>query len=144
MIIRRRRKKNEENIKLLSELKYIGEYIFAFDNICYKSLIENKMPLIKKYISKDWKIKFYIYINPNMDIETDVKFRIEWCRKNKILPYIMRDLTCWDSENKNFYIDLAAYCNQPAWFKKRTFKQFMDIRTNNKDRQKKSVGLYGL
>jgi len=135
---------DEENIKLLSQLKYMGEYIFAFDDIHYEKLIESKIPLIKKYLSKDWKLKFYIYVNPNMDIKNDVIYRVEWCRKNKALPYIMRDLSCWDSKNKDFYIDLAAYCNQPNLFKKLDFKQFIKKRTNNKDRQKKSVELYGL
>jgi len=69
---------DEKNVKLLSELKYIGNYIFAFDNICYKPLIKQKLPLLKKYLPRDWQMKFYIYINPTMDIQSDIKFRIEW------------------------------------------------------------------
>ncbi len=135
---------DEENIKLLSELNYMGEYIFAFDNICYKDLIKQKLTLVKKYISKDWKLKFYIYVSPEMNIKDDVKYRVEFCRENKILPYLMRDITCWDSDKRNFYIDLAAYCNQPSFFKKTTFKQFMDKRTNNLERRKRSVEIYGI
>ena len=134
---------DEENIELLSKLNYIGEYIFAFDNICYKGLIEQKLPMIRKYITKDWKLKFYIYVHPDMKIEDDVKFRIKWCKENKFLPYIMRDITCWNSKKKDLYTDLAAWCNQPSFFKKTTFEQFMKKRTNNIERRKRSIELYG-
>ena len=54
----------------------------------------------------------------------------------------MRDISCWDSEHSKFYIDLAAWCNQPGLFKKLTFQEFIIKRTNNKERQNKSIMLY--
>lgn len=133
---------NNKNAKILSELNYIGEYIFAFDNVKDKDIIESKLKIIKKYINKDWKIKFYIYCHPNMDIKYDVLLRIKWCRDNKVLPYLMRDISCWESKNRNFYIDLCAYCNQPNLFKKISFRQFMDKRTNNIKRRKISNKIF--
>ena len=133
---------NHNNAKLLSELKYIGEYVFAFDDIKDKDQIEKGLLILKKYILKDWKIKFYIYCNPCMDIQEDVLYRINWCRKNKVLPYLMRDVSCWKSDKKDFYTDLCAYCNQPNMFKKLSFGQFMEKRTNNVQRQKESKRIY--
>lgn len=133
---------NDNNAKLLSELKYLGEYIFAFDNIMDKNKIEKGLYILKKYITKDWKIKFYIYCNPCMDIQEDVLNRINWCRKNKVLPYLMRDISCWKSDKKDFYTDLCAYCNQPNMFKKLSFEQFMQKRTKNVQRQKESKRIY--
>lgn len=132
----------EENAKLLSQIRYIGEYIFAFDDIKDEKLIMDKLKILKKYISKDWKLKFYIYCHPDMDMRKDVVYRVEWCKKNKVLPYLMRDISCWESGNNEFYTDLAAYCNQPSVFKKLSFDQFMVKRTKNIDRRYMSIMKY--
>ncbi len=131
-----------ENAKLLSKINYWGEYIFAFDNINLINIIETKLIILKKYISKDWKIKMFLYCNPAMKLKEDVIKRIEWCKQNKVLPYFMRDITCWDSKYREFYSDLAAWCNQPSIFKKMEFHQFIIKRTNNIERQKNSINIY--
>jgi hypothetical protein len=133
---------NDDNAKLLSELNYFGEYVFAFDNLKDELLINKKLELFKKYISKDWKVKMFIYCHPDMNIKEDVVYRVEWCKANKVLPYLMRDSSCWKSENRDFYIDLCAYCNQPSIFKKMTFEEFIVKRTNNLERQKKSIDVF--
>jgi len=46
------------------------------------------------------------------------------------------------SEHSQFYTDLAAWCNQPAFFKKTSFAGFLDKRHNSKERIKKSLELY--
>jgi len=79
-----------------------------------------------------------------MDIEKDVVYRVKWCKENNVLPYLMRDHSCWKSKHREFYIDLCAYCNQPSIFKKMTFKEFMGKRTNNLERRKSSIKLYTL
>lgn len=133
---------NDENLDALSRLNYMGEYIFAFDDPKYQSLLEKKLALMKKYISKPWKLKFYIYYHPDMDVRELIE-RVEWCRKNECLPYVMRDIACWDAEQsvKNFLIDYAAYCNQPSMFKKLTFEQFLQKR-HKTDRRNKSLLIY--
>lgn len=131
----------DKTCKLLSKMNYLGEYLFAFDNIQDLKIINEKLKLFKKYVPKDWKIKFFIYCNANMEL-SDVLFRIRWCRENKTLPYLMRDLNCYSSDNCDFYTDLAAYCNQPSIFKKMTFNEFIVKRTTNVERQKKSSALF--
>jgi hypothetical protein len=94
---------------------------------------------MKKYICKPWKLKFYIYYHPSMDLKQLFE-RVEWCRRNECLPYVMRDIACWDCENKDFLIDYAAYCNQPSMFKKMSFADFMKKRhPHNEDRVKKGL-----
>ena len=115
---------DDEIAEMLSRLKYIGEYIFAFDHIEDKAIIEEKLAIVKKYIQKDWKIKFFVFCRPSMDIISDVLARIEWCKENKVLPYFMRDLSCWQSENAQTYNDFSAWCNQPGIFKHHTYKEF--------------------
>jgi len=115
---------DDETAKLLSELRYIGEYIFAFDHIEDKKTIEEKLAVVRKHIPNLWRIKFFIYCHPKMDIVSDVYARILWCKENKVLPYFMRDLSCWQSENAQTYNDFSAWCNQPGIFKNHTYEQF--------------------
>lgn len=116
---------DNENSELLSRLNYIGEYIFAFDDIAYKKIIKTKLKLLDW--RKDWKFKFFVYIHPKMSIQETV-LRVEWLKENKCLPYIMRDISCWGSVYSNFYVDLAAYCNQVNLFKKLSFHSFLEKR----------------
>lgn len=127
------------NSALLSQLKYIGEYIFAFDNFKLKNLVEEKLNLLRW--RKDWQIKMFVYFNREMEISDTVK-RIEFLRDHKILPYLMRDVNCWDSEYSEFYIDLAAWCNQPGFFKTMTFTEFLKKRHKKQNRINKSSELY--
>lgn len=131
---------NENNAKLLSQLNYMGEYIFAFDDPKYQPLLEKQLKIIKQYIPKEWKLKFYIYHNREMSIRQLIE-RVEWCRENKCLPYFMRDINCWDSNERNFYIDYAAYCNQPAFFKKMDFETFLNKR-HKSERIQESLKIY--
>lgn len=134
---------NDENLDALSRLNYQGAYIFAFDEPKYQPLLDKKLVLMKKYISRPWALKFYIYYHPDMDLR-QLYDRVEWCRKNECLPYIMRDRACWDCEKnkRDFLIDYAAYCNQAGMFKKLTFAQFLCKRTKNMERRLRSAVIY--
>jgi len=133
----------DEKAYLLSKLSYYNEYVFAFDRIEQKSYIDKKLAILKKYILKDWKFKFFIYCHPKMDIKSDLLYRIEWCKDNKIIPYVMRDLSCWDSELKNFYTDLASYCNQNNLIKNMGFEEFVNKRNIKMDRKQKTLNIVG-
>lgn len=128
-----------ENSQLLSQLNYIGEYVFAFDNYGYKKIIEEKLPLLSW--RKDWQVKLFVYVNPEMPISDTVK-RIEWCRDHKILPYIMRDVRCFSDVLCDFYTDLASYCNQPGFFKNMQFDCFLNKRHTRSSRIESSLKLY--
>lgn len=123
---------NDENLDALSRMNYMGEYIFAFDDPKYQPLLEKKLELIKKYISKPWKLKFYIYYHPSMALRQLIE-RVEWCRMRECLPYVMRDIACWDCADKDFLTDYAAYCNQAGMFKKMSFEQFLSKRHPKND-----------
>lgn len=117
---------NEKNMELLSKLNYMGDYTFAFDDPKYQTLLDKKLVIMKKYVPQPWRLKFYIYYHPSMDIGQMLD-RAEWCRKNLCKPYVMRDIACWemDTKTKEFLIDFTAYCNQPAFFKKQTFEEYL-------------------
>lgn len=118
----------ENNAELLSQLNYIGEYIFAFDSLAIQQIVEKNLAILKKYIRGDWKIKFFIYCHPDLSIPNDVYYRIMWCKENKVLPYFMRHQDCWRSQNVRTYNDFSAWCNQPGIFKNHTYEQFCQKR----------------
>lgn len=126
---------NDANAKLLSELKYNGEYLFAFDDPNDVDIIEEKLAIVKKYIPKPWRIRFFLYYNPDMRME-ELIARAEWCREHECLPYVMRDKSCWDMDKdiKDFLTDYCAYCNQPRMFKKEDFDAFLRSRYTNEVR----------
>lgn len=123
----------------LSKLNYMGDYIFAFDDIRYQYLVKKKLALMKW--RSDWQFKFFVYAHPRMLLANVIE-RVELLRSWKCLPYLMRDISCWDSAYSDFYVDLAAYCNQPGIFKGMNFDVFMQKRTNNVERQESSWSLY--
>lgn len=133
----------DQNLELLSKLNYFGNYIFAFDDPKYETLLQKKLEKIQFYIPEAWKIKFYIYYHPSMDINLAIR-RVEFCREHKCLPYFMRDAACWNCEDANFITDYAAYCNQPAFFKNLTFQEFMQRRENSSTRIINSIQKYKL
>lgn len=134
---------NDENLDALSRLNYEGAYIFAFDEPRYQPILDKKLVLMKKYISRPWALKFYIYYHPDMNL-AELLDRVEWCRRNECLPYIMRDRACWECEpsKRSFLIDYTSYCNQAGLFKKLTFEQFMEKRTKNEERRRSSLAIY--
>lgn len=129
----------KENSILLSNLNYLGEYIFAFDNISYESVILSALELMKW--RKDWQFKFFVYVNPEMSLY-DTVYRINRLKELKCLPYLMRDSLCWGSMYEEFYTDLAAWCNQVHCFKKMTFYEFLKRRHTNNTRIMQSSRLY--
>jgi organic radical activating enzyme len=129
-----------ENSVALSKLNYIGEYIFAFDDWKYRRFIERQM-LLLKWI-RPWGAKFFVYVHPDMELYETVR-RIEFLRERELLPYVMRDSSCWNSSNNDFYVDIAAYANQPSFFKKMDFHTFLTKRhVNDLSRIELSSSLY--
>lgn len=133
---------DEEDARLLARMNYMGDYIFAFDDINLKDIVEQKTIMLKRHLTRPWEIKYYIYCHPDQDITDDLLYRIEYCKRNKIKPYLMRDIKCWDSENRIFYNYLASWCNQPSMFKKMTFYQFMQKKTPTKWRVNLAIETY--
>lgn len=130
---------DSENSLLLSKMNYLGEYIFAFDDWSYQAIISKQLRLL--HWRKLYQLKFFVYCHPSMQISNIVK-RIEFLKENKCLPYLMRHIDCWKSEFSDFYVDIAAYCNQPALFKKLSFENFLEKRHTKTQRIENSKNLW--
>ena len=122
----------DEKCKMLSEVKYKGDFIFAFDNIEDREIIETKLTLLRQYIDK--RCKFYVFCgfdrNDKWDYDFWVRDILETFERIKILmkygavPYIMRFNRYEESPYRGLYINFASWCNQPAFFKKMSFREF--------------------
>ena len=124
----------EEKCELLFKSKYDGDYIFAFDNVADAELIERKLKLIREYTDKI--PKFYTFCGFDRNDKWDEDFwkqdlwdiwkRIEILMKYQCLPYIMRHESYEKSPYRGTYINLAAWCNQPSAFKKKSYREFVE------------------
>jgi hypothetical protein len=105
-----------------------------------KPVIEKQMNKFRNRF-KDWALKFFVLVGYDTTIKNDI-FRIKYLKDNACLPYIMRYENCYTSPYKNFYTDIAAYCNQVSIFKKMTFEQFLYKRHTKKNRIEFSLNLW--
>ena len=114
----------EENARLLDKLNYHGEYTFAFDNINLLKVINRKLTLLRDVDFKG-RLRFFVFVSPNHTNIKDDIFRIKFLRERGILPYVMREHTCWGSDDRYLYTDIAGYCNVPTAFKRLTLEDFL-------------------
>lgn len=122
----------DEKCEALFSGKYDGDYIFAFDNVADSKLIEEKMKLARKYTSR--VLKFYCFTGFDRDDKWnddfwrqdifDLFIRIEILMRHQCLPYVMRFNRYEESPYRGMYINIARWCNQPSFFKKKSLREF--------------------
>ncbi len=109
----------------LSHVRYYGDYIFAFDHIEDKEIIENKLKIWREHCRKSTKL--YVLTGYDSQDEIDIKNtfeRIKVLMEHGCLPYIMRYEDYKKSRFRGLYIQIARWCNQPSFFKKKSFRQY--------------------
>lgn len=122
----------DEKCEMLFKSKYDGDYIFAFDNIADSELVESKLKLLRKYTQK--YPKFYVFCGFDRADRWDMEFwkqdvfdlmkRIKLLQQYHCLPYIMRFNRYIESPYQGVYKTVAAWCNQPSFFKKKSLREF--------------------
>lgn len=136
----------DEKCEILFKSKYDGDFIFAFDNIADKELIEKKAYMIRKhYKNKGQNFKFYVLCGFDREDKYDLDFwkqdirdtfeRIFILAKYNFKPYIMRFNKYNESPLYGSYVNIACWCNQPSLFNNLSYKQFCE-----KDDLRKSGG----
>ena len=124
----------ERMCELLFTSKYDGDYIFAFDNIADAEIVRRKIRLARRYTKA--VMKFYCFTGFDRQDQWDTAFwrqdvfdllqRIEILMKNRCLPYVMRYRRYEESPYRGMYITLSRWCNQPAFFKKKSLREFVE------------------
>ena len=121
---------------LFKKSKWIGDYIFAFDNYKDKEIVIRKLELLREYTDK--MCKFYCFCGFNHESEIynnefwikdlyELFKRIEILMQYGCLPYIMRHENYNKSPFRGMYITIARWCNQPNFYKKQSLREFCDI-----------------
>ncbi len=115
----------EKKARKLSSVKYHGDFIFAFDHIDERKVIEEKLKIWMRYARKTTKLYVLCaYDSQGIDDIENTFERIKILLKHKALPYIMRYEEYVNSPHKGLYIQLARWCNQPNIIKKMSFRDF--------------------
>ena len=116
-----------EKAERLAKAKYYGDYIFAFDHIEDKELISRKLKIWREHTNKSTKL--YVLTGYDSQDEKDIENtfeRIKILMEHGCLPYIMRYEEYKNSRFKSLYIQLARWCNQPSFFKKKSFREYCE------------------
>lgn len=137
----------------MSNWKYDGDFIFAFDNIEDKHIIIDKLKILNEFLPTKRK-KFYVFCGFDRDSQYEYGFferdieqlleRINILRRYKSLPYIMRHENYIKSPYKWLYIQLAAWTNQPSIFKTFDFITFVKCKAmgSSYSKYKRDIGRY--
>ena len=118
----------EKQAERLGKTRYYGDFIFAFDNIKDREIIERKLKQWRKFCSKNTKL--YVlsaFFGQGIDDIVSIFERIKILFKYKCFPYVMRykDYVC--SKFKDLYIQIARWANQPQFVKKLSFREYCEI-----------------
>jgi hypothetical protein len=73
---------------------------------------------------------------------SDTINRINYIKNKNWLPYLMRDISCWDSKYRQFYTHLAGYCNQPSIVSKMSFETYIYRRCAKIEDADRSLEVY--
>jgi len=115
----------KEKAEILVQSKWKGDFIFAFDDIKDKDLIMQKLILWKNYCNRTTKLYVFCgldYSDVNDIVSTFERIRI--LMSFGCLSYIMRHEDYEKSKHRGMYINLARWCNQPSFYKKKSFREF--------------------
>ena len=122
----------EEMAEMLSHAKYHGDYIFAFDNWRDRPTIERALQIWKRH-NPTKGTKFYLFCGFMQKSDGFDKFyrdiwelfqRIRILMQYGCIGYVMRHEDYHNSPNDNFYVQVARWCNQPAFYKKMSFWEY--------------------
>lgn len=121
--------------ELLNRVKYHGDYIFAFDHYrldipAEKAHVEQTvrgLEVWRRHCRKSTKL--YVLVGYDGQDAEDIRgafYRIKILMEYGCLPYIMRFEKSYTTIPviKNMYTQLARWCNQPSFFKKKSFREY--------------------
>ena len=118
--------------EMLSKCKYHGDFIFAFDNWRDRDKIIKALKTWKYYNPKK-STKFYLFCGYKQSEQSHDKFyrdiwelfqRIKILMSYGCVGYVMRHEDYHKAPISNFYVQIARWCNQQAFYKKMSFWEY--------------------
>lgn len=118
----------DRKAEVLSKANYIGDFIFAFDDVRDEQLIEEKLALWRKYSQRSTKAYVLCaYYSVGIFDIAGIFERLRILARYNVLPFLMRYSETDMGEFAGIYNTLARWCNQAAIFRKTSFREFCTI-----------------
>ena len=125
---------NKEKCRTLIEANYVGDYMFAFDDIEEQEIIKEKLKIWNEVKGKKTRrTKFYTLCGFDKNNKYDEEFwandiesvfeRIKILMENNSIPYVTRYEKYKESPYKGLYIYIAGWGNQPSFVTKKSFRE---------------------
>lgn len=127
---------DDEIAERFTSCRYHGDFIFAFDHFNQKKMITRGLEIWKKYHPRGIP-KFYVLCGFGDQTVKDIRETFERIRILMMygaLPYIMRHSDYQKSKYARLYVQMARWCNQPQFFKKKSFRQYCETCQEYHDR----------
>lgn len=124
---------DEDRARMLSKVHYHGDFIFAFDQWKDRDIIVRKLRIWKTYCPSK-TTKFYLFCGYQLTPDNDEKIfedvyylfrRIQILMSFGCLGYVMRHANYQNHRLGNIYTQIARWCNQPQFYKKMSFEEFI-------------------
>lgn len=132
-----------EKAQRLASSHYHGDFIFAFDHLEDKKLIERKLRIWRTWTDRGTRL--YVLSGYDSQDEKDIASvfeRITVLMRYDCLPYIMRYESYKHSRWRGLYVTIARWCNQPQFFKKKSFREFCEANQRYHKNQKTLCAAY--
>ncbi len=122
----------EEIVQMLSACRYHGDFIFAFDNWKEKNKVVEALKVWRKY-NPTKSTKFYLFCGYRLKAGADKKLyedvetlfeRIRILMQYGCFGYVMRHEDYKNHELSNIYVQIARWCNQPAFYRYMSFWEY--------------------
>lgn len=122
----------EEMAEMLGKSRYHGDFIYAFDNWKDRDLIERALKIWKRHCPTKGT-KFYLFTGFMQKPDGFDKFyrdiwelfqRIRVLMQYGCVGYVMRHEDYHKAPIENFYVQVARWCNQQAFYKKMSFWEY--------------------
>lgn len=122
----------ERIAEMLSNCRYKGDFIFAFDNWRDRDKIVKALKIWKHYNPKK-PTKFYLFCGFMLKSGDDAKLykdvwelfqRIRILMQFGCFGYVMRHEDYHNHELSNIYVQLARWCNQPQFYRYMSFWEY--------------------
>jgi hypothetical protein len=137
----------DEKAKVITSCKYEGHYIFAFDDIREREIIEKKLLLWRKYVSPRHETKLFVLCGFDEEGKYDEAFwkkdientfeRVHIIMKYGCLPFLMRYKNAKTGPYRKLYSHMDEWINSVLNFAKKSFRQFCErpsMKDTNKNR----------
>ena len=115
----------DEKAAVLTKTRYYGPYTFSFDRLEDRQAVADGLALLRRYTNACARV-FVPVGKTGQDVLATFQ-RIQLLMEHRALPFILRAPEYATSQERGMFINIGRWCNQPAIFKKKSFREFCEL-----------------